>query len=133
MAEEVTKPEEVEVASEDNCDYFSESRLEREKMYSQMLETYQKIIDSTVIQADQKSIAVKEIDKISKQKNGISIAENLIKNKGFEDVVIFCNEDSVSVIIKSNISLSKEQVAQIQNIVTRELNAKQKNFNISNK
>ena len=29
------------------------------------------------------------------------ITENLIKNKGFEDVLIFVNGDSISVVIKS--------------------------------
>lgn len=122
-----------EVVSQIETDYFSESRLERDKMYSQMIETYQKMIESREISTDQKGIAIEEINKIANQKNGILIAENLIKNKGFEDVVIFANDDSISVIVKSNITLSKEQIAQIQNIVSRELSAKVENINISNK
>ena len=78
-----------EVVSENETDYFSESRLERDKMYSQMIETYQKMIESKEISTDQKGIAIEEINKIANQKNGILIAENLIKNKGFKDVVIW--------------------------------------------
>lgn len=121
------------VKTDDINDYFSESRLERDKMYSQLLETYQKMIDSSEMATDQKGIAIEEIDKIATQKNSIFITENLIKNKGFEDVVIFINDKSISVVIKSNISLSKEQIAQIQNIVSRELNSKVENINITNK
>lgn len=127
---------EVEVYNEEknNSDeYFSSSRLERDKMYSQMIETYQNMIDSNMISSEQKSIAIEEINKIANYKNGILIAENLIKNKGFEDIVIFVNSDSISVIVKSNVSLTAEQVAQIQNIISRELNAKPENINISNK
>lgn len=117
----------------ENDDYFSASRIERDKRYSQMLETYQKMIDSSEISSDQKGIAIEEIKKIENQKNGILIAENLIKNKGFKDVVIFINEDSVSIVIKSNVTLLENQVAQIQNIVSRELNVRIENINISNK
>ena len=60
------------------------------------------------------------------------IAENLIKNKGFEDVVIFVNGESISVIIKGA-EITPEQIAQIQNIVSRELSAEVDNIHISNK
>lgn len=122
-----------ETSAENEIDYFSESRLERDKMYSQIIETYQDIIESREISTDQKGIAIEEINRIANQKNGILIAENLIKNKGFENVVIFVNDDSISVVVKSNVTLSKEQIAQIQNIVSRELSAKVENINISNK
>lgn len=122
-----------EVVSENETDYFSESRLERDKMYSQMIETYQKMVDSREISTDQKGIAIEEINRIANQKNGTLIAENLIKNKGFDDVVIFANDESISVVVKSNVTLSKEQIAQIQNIVSRELSVKVEDINISNK
>ena len=35
-------------------DYFAESRLTRDKMYSQMLESYQKILESSNIKQDPK-------------------------------------------------------------------------------
>ena len=80
---------EEEVDKVDEFDYFSESRINRENRYSQMLETYQKIIDSSEMSSDQKGIAIEEIKKIENQKNGILVSENLIKNKGFNDVVVF--------------------------------------------
>ena len=62
-------------------DYYTKSRLERENMYSQMIESYQKIIDKTNASESQKQSAQKEITKINEQKNAIMIAENLLKNK----------------------------------------------------
>ena len=125
--------ESTETAIQNTEDYFSESRLERDKMYSQMIETYQNMIDSSEISTDQKGIAIEEINRIANQKNGTLIAENLIKNKGFDDVVIFANDESISVVVKSNVTLSKEQIAQIQNIVSREISVKVEDINISNK
>jgi len=60
------------------------------------------------------------------------ITENLIKTKGFEDLVIFINDSSINVIIKGK-SLKPEQVAQVQNIITRELKGKIENIHISTK
>ena len=113
-------------------EYFEESRIERERMYSETLETYQNLVNSNETPSDQKAIAVQEISNITRVKNGIIIAENLIKNKGFEDVVILENAGMVNVIVKS-ISLNQEQISKIQNIIERQLGIEAKNINISNK
>lgn len=112
------------------ADYFIASRLERDKMYSQMLETYQGLVESSNIAADQKNASTQEITKINNKKNSIMIAENLIKNLGFEDVVIFVNDNSTSVIIKAE-KLSEADIAQIQNIVCREIGVKVEDIHIS--
>lgn len=115
-----------------DVDYFVSSKLERDKMYSQMIETYEKILNSDNSSETQKQSATEEITKINNTKNSIMICENLFKTKGFENCVIFVNGSSISVIIGKE-SLSKEEVAQIQNIITREMNAKAENIHISNK
>ena len=113
-------------------DYFTSSKLQRENMYSQMLETYQKILENTAIPETQKSISSQEIANINNKKNAIMIAENLIKTKGFEDAVIFVNDDSVSVVVKAE-KLEQNQIAQIQNIISRELTTEISNIHISTK
>lgn len=127
--------EEVSTYSENivtDSTYFTESRLEREKMYSQMLESYQNILSNSQMSETQKEISQNEIKKINDTKNAIMITENLIKNKGFDDIIIFVNGESISVVIKAN-NLSQEQIAQVQNIVSRELKADIDNIHISNK
>ena len=112
--------------------YFNETRLEREKMYSQMLENYQKIIETDSLSGEEKKNAQDEIKKISDEKNAIMIAENLIKTKGFADVIIFKNNGNVTAIIKSD-QLEEQEVSQVQNIITRELNVKVNQVNINSK
>ena len=112
--------------------YFAELRLERDKMYSQMLESYQKILSNNQISETQKEISENEIKKINDTRNAIMIAENLIKNKGFQDLIIFINGDSISIIVKAK-ELKEEQIAQIQNIISRELKGEIENIHISNK
>lgn len=113
-------------------EYFSSSKLNRESMYSQMIESYQKILENDSISSDQKAIAQTEIKNINDTKNRIMICENLIKTKGIEDVVMFVNDKSISVVIKSE-SLQEEQIAQIQNIIAREMQTEINNIHISNK
>ena len=99
-------------------------------MYSKMLESYEKIINNDQITSDQKAIAVQEIDNINKYKNGIMISENLIKNKGFNDVVILINNDSVSVVVKKDMLLETD-IVKIQNIIETKLGFKIENISIS--
>lgn len=127
---EIAKETKTEPITNTKDDYFTNSKLERENMYSQTITSYQKIIDSTEISAEQKTIAQNEIIKLNNEKNSIMIMENLIKAKGFSDVIIFINNDSVNVIIEAD-TLSAEAVAQIQNIVSRELNTEINNIHIS--
>lgn len=110
--------------------YFTSSKLERENMYSQMLESYQQIYNNSEVNAEQKNTAISEIAKINKTKNAIMIAENLLSAKGFANLVIFVNDNSVSIIVGEP-ELKEEQIAQIQNIVSRELNADAGAINIS--
>lgn len=127
-----TNAETITTTANEQEDYFTSSKLERDKMYSQMIETYQKILESSTISNEQKTIASQEISNINNTKNAIMIAENLIKTKGFKDCVIFVNDKSISVIIQSE-QMQEEQIAQVQNIVAREMKAEIEDIHISNK
>jgi len=113
-------------------DYFISSRMDRDNTYSEMLENYQKIIDDANATNDQKNTAAAEIKKINDNKNSIMIVENLIKTKGFEDVVVLVNQDSINIVVKKD-SLNSDEVAQIANIITREFNVDISKVHITNK
>lgn len=114
-------------------DYYVSAKLDRDKMYAEMLSNYEKIINNTNASEAQKSIATQEITKINNTKNAIMICENLIQTKGFENCVVLVNENSVNVVAKVQGGLNTEGVAKIQNIVSRELNAEIDNIHITEK
>lgn len=122
----------VETNTKEIDEYFSSSKLIRDTMYSQMIETYEKILENQNIASDQKTIAQTEIKNINDCKNKIMICENLIKTKGISDSVIFVNGDSISVVVRAE-KLQQDQIAQIQNIIAREIQAEISNIHISNK
>ena len=124
--------ETAQTSNSSNSNYFAELKKDRDDMYSKNIETYQRIVDSPNISSEQKSIAIQEINKINQTKNAIQTAEELIKLKDFEDAVIYSSNGQVSVIVRVAV-LSDTQVAQIQNIVSKELGVELQNITISNK
>ena len=127
---EVTALTETGAVSVDN--YFETTKLERDTMYSKMLESYQKILDNENLVETQKAIAVQEISKINNNQNAIMISENLIKNKGYEDAVVLVNNDAINVVVKSAF-LSNEDIGKIQNIIEREFDVSLDKVNISSR
>ena len=127
--------EEKETSSkiQNDEDYYSNSKLERNKMYAEMISNYENIISNTNSSEVQKSIATEEIKKINNNKNAIMICENLISTKGFKNCVIFINDESVNTVVKIEGGLTTEKVAIIQNIIARELNTKIENIHITEK
>lgn len=112
-------------------EYFAKSRIERNNNFAERIEVYENMLENTNLETEQKNIAQEEIKKINNQKNAISIAENLIKLKGFGDVVIMQNEESINVVVAEE-ELTEAEVAQIQNIIQNELNSKAENIHINN-
>lgn len=111
-------------------EYFANSRMERDNSFAEQLENYEKILSNDDIKNEEKSFAQAEISRINNTKNAIVIAENLIKLKGFKDVIILVNDDSVNVVVMAE-KLSDNEVAQIQNIVINELKVNLDNLHIS--
>ena len=131
IIEDESEEESVETSAKEDG-YFQESKLSRDTMYSQTLETYQNILNNTNVSEEQKAIVTQEITELNKEKNAIMICENLISTKGFKNCVIFVNVESISVILEAQ-ELKPDEIAQIQNIISREMNAKVENIHIMTK
>ena len=129
FSEEEKKEDENKETKEDDG-YFVSAKLDRTNMYSQVIENYQKIIENPNVSEEQKAITTQEIAKINQTQNAIMISENLLLAKGFDKCIIFVNDKSISVIIGKG-DLSQEEIAQIQNIISRELEADADNIHIS--
>lgn len=115
------------------ADYYANAKLNRDKMYAEMISNYEKIINNQNASEAQKSIATQEITKINNTKNAIMISENLIGTKGFNNCVILVNDGSVNVVVNVQGGLNKENVAKLQNIVSRELKVEIDNIHITEK
>lgn len=128
-----TSSETTETKTENETDYYANAKLNRDKMYAEMISNYEKIINNQNASEAQKSIATQEIAKINNTKNAIMISENLIGTKGFNNCVILVNDGSVNVVVNVQGGLNKENVAKLQNIVSRELKVEIDNIHITEK
>ena len=141
QSDDTSKNKEKENKSDDTSennnqekdDYYASSKLERDKMYAEMISSYEKILNNSNSSETQKTIATQEITKINNAKNAIMISENLILTKGFENCIILINDSSINVVVKAKEELKKEDVAKIQNIISREMNTEVQNIHITQK
>lgn len=131
-AMQVTKSVAVEqVIPVSSPDFFTEYRLEREKIRSErsdLLRDSIKNAKNDESRIHSQDIVLKMITE--KQKEGEM--ESLIRAKGFSDSLVFIRENSVSVIIKAN-SLSREEVVQVADLINRVSGVKLENISISAK
>lgn len=110
--------------------YFAQTKIERDKMLDEQIDTYKEILENGNVANEQKTVAQNKIEEITKLKNSIMIAEKLILLKDVEDVVIMTSGKNVNVIIKNGEEIEKEKVAQIYSIINRELEADINNIQI---
>lgn len=120
-------------STNDSDDYFASSKLDRDTNFASMISTYTAMIENDNVSETQKGVAMQEITKINETKSAIMICENLISTKGFKNCVIFINNDSVNVVVQKDGGLTKDGVAQIQNIISREIGTKIENIHITEK
>lgn len=110
-------------------DYFISTRIERTNQYAEQIENYETILLGENTSETQKNRAQEEIEKINKIRNSIMISENLILLKGFDEVVILVNENSINVVVDSE-NLSSTEVAQIQSVIVNEFSIDIENVHI---
>ena len=117
-AEEQTLGEATLVDNMSN-DYFTECRVTRETSRSKATELLKSTIDNPNSSQEAKDEAQNKIIKISNNIEAEGNIENLIKAKGFEDTVVFINDDNITVTVKSQ-GLTAPETAKIKDIVIEE-------------
>lgn len=112
-------------------DFFTEYRLEREKVRSEQSDILRDVV-KTAKNDEARQKAQDGVLKLVLERQRELEIENLIRAKGFNDAIIFIRDNSVSAIIKAN-SLSKEEVIQIADIISKVSGAKAEEITISAK
>ena len=97
VLEDPTNPEETPV--EGNA-FFVEYRIQRDRVRAQEIELLKDIINNPGASSEAKQNAEhKLIDMVSKMEQELML-ENMIKAKGFEDVVFFFEDGTANVVVK---------------------------------
>lgn len=91
---------------------------DRDNMFSELSENYREIIANKNTETTKINEYQTKLNELLSRKNLITMVENIIKSKGIEEVVILpTNNDNLNVILKSKKEITKEQIAQVQQIL----------------
>lgn len=112
-------------------DFFTEYRLERDKIRSERSDLLRDSAN-TAKTDDSRQKAHDTMIKMVLDKQRETEIESLIKARGFSDALVFIKDNSVSAVIKTS-SLSREEVVQVADIISRVAGVKAEDITISAK
>ena len=110
--------EAVMVSTTIQGNFTTNARLVREQRRAQSKESLMAIINSTTLSEEQKQSAVETLVNLTTIAEKENAAELLLEAKGFADPIVNISENEVDVVINAT-SVSDQQIAQIEDIVTR--------------
>ncbi len=122
--------EAVMVSNNISADFFASARLTREQTRAKSNELFLEIVNNENLSNEQKADAVDGIEKLASAAEKEAATELLLKAKGFPDVVVTIEGESVDVIVSAN-DLSEQQMAQIEDIVKRKTEISAENIVIN--
>ncbi len=98
--------------------YFVQAKLDREQARAKQKELLTEIINNTNVDKDQKSQSAERILEIQKRIEKENAAETMIESKGFTEVYVRIDDDTVDVVVSKE-ALTDAEIAQIEDIVKR--------------
>lgn len=101
---------------EDN--YFAEEKLSREQSRAEQVEQLTEYVANDNLDQDAKSKAAANLIEIQERIEKENSAEALLKAKGFSEVYVRIDDDTVDVVV-NKAELTDSEIAQIEEIVNR--------------
>lgn len=117
---------EVEVEGET---FFVEAKMSRQKARDEAVETLATMLQDSALDADQKAQLALRATDLSESIETEGKIENLIKAKGFTDVMVYYDTERADVIVKTSGLLANE-AAQIKDIILKETHLGAENISI---
>lgn len=128
--EDADIPGEAVYTSTTGVDALSGAKLLKEQTRAKNKETLLEIINNANIADEQKQEAIDNMIAITDVAEKETAAEILLEAKGFEDVVVSIDADTVDVVVSTQ-ELTQAQRAQIEDIVVRKTGVLPENIVIS--
>lgn len=109
-----------DVAASKNIEnnYFAEEKLSREQSRASQIEQLTEYVSNENIDQDAKSKAAANLIEIQERIEKENSAEALLKAKGFDEVYVRIDDDTVDVVVNKG-ELTDTDIAQIEEIVNR--------------
>ena len=111
-------------------EYFAEAKVERENARAKSQDILYDLMANADTPDSEKSLAAQEIIALQKRMENEAAAEAMIKAKGFNEVFVRIYDENVDVIVDRE-EISKQEAAQVQDIITRVTGAEASKIRIS--
>ena len=116
--EEALQNSDVAVNKTLDVDYFSEEKLLREQSRAQQVDQLSEYVANENLDQEAKAKAAANLIEIQERIEKESSAEALLKAKGFKEVYVRIDDETVDVIV-NKAELTDTDIAQIEEIVNR--------------
>ena len=108
----------VFVNSSADSSYFVQAKLEREQARAKQKEILDEMINNTNLDESKRGECADEKMEIQKRIEKETAAESMIESKGFSEVYVRMDDNTVDVVVNKE-TLSDAEIAQIEDIVKR--------------
>lgn len=120
----------VFVSSNIDSTYFLQAKLDREQARSKQKEILTDMINNTNVEQTQRAECASAMLEIQKRIEKETAAEAMIEAKGFKEVYVRIDDETVDVVVSKE-ALSDAEIAQIEDIVKRKTGMKAEQIRIS--
>lgn len=110
-------------------EYFTEAKMSKDNARSKALEILNQTAVNESFDADVRKQAQNKIVSMAENTEKETIIENIARAKGYKDISVYIDGESVEIIVKKN-NFSAEDVKTIKELVTAELDTSAKNIKI---
>ncbi len=117
------------VSAEGESDYFAQVRLARMTSRDEAVETLASILGGGDLSDEENATYTSEAMTLSTLSESENTIESLIKAQGFQDCVVYLNETSANIVVKSE-GLIPAEAAQIKDILLTEVSIPAENIRI---
>ena len=132
LAVDLTKDGTVSVQKDSTADYFAEVSLQRKQARDEAVEVLKTVSENESAVEEARQAAFDDMNKIALEIEKEANIESLVQSKGFEQCVAVINDDTCSLIVKSD-GLLQSEVAQISEIVYEQAGILPENLKIVEK
>lgn len=113
----------------DSSEYFSQAKLTRSKTRDEAVSALKVMLEDSALDNEQKTELTMQATELAQSIEVEGKIENLIKAKGFQECMVYCDNEKVDVIVKADDLLDNE-VLQIRDIVLEQTEVPVENISI---
>lgn len=104
-------------AKSEQSQFFEEARLTRDQKNSETLQTLKSLIDDKNVSDQNRADAEKRYTALAMNTNYELKIENVLKSKGYEDVICSIEDNKARIIVKDKNKLGDKDARQIKDVV----------------